>query len=289
MTDSAQQRGREMQRARAEQLRQWHQQPPILVLPNAWDAGSARVFERVGFRAVATTSSGVAVANGYHDGERMSRDLMVEAVGRIVAAVACPVTADIEAGYGDSVEAKLATIQRIVAVGAVGVNIEDSASDETGAPTLVDVAQQAALIRAIRTAANDDWGVPLVINARVDVYLHGEGDAEQRLAEAVRRAIAYREAGADCVFPIGLSDATTIGELVRAVGCPVNILAGPHTPTIPELAQLGVARVSVGGGFARVALGAARRAAEELLRQGTFTSMAQDALPGPDFWSLFAE
>ncbi|MDE3228321.1 MAG: isocitrate lyase/phosphoenolpyruvate mutase family protein [Chloroflexota bacterium] len=278
-----------MQRARAEQLRQWHQQSPILVLPNAWDAGSARVFERVGFRAVATTSSGVAAANGYHDGERMSRDLMVESVGRIVAAVACPVTADIEAGYGDSVAAKLATIQRVVATGAVGVNIEDSTSGETGAPPLVDVAEQAALIRAIRTTANDEWGVPLVINARVDVYLHDEGDTEQRLAETVRRAIAYREAGADCVFPIGLSDAAAIGELVRAVSCPVNILAGPHTPTIPELAQLGVARISVGGGFARVALGAARRAAEELLQHGTFTSMAQDALPGADFWNLFAE
>lgn len=276
------------QQTHATQLRQWHQQPPILVLPNAWDAASARVFEQAGARAIATTSSGVAAALGYPDGEHMSRDLMIETIGRIAAAVTCPVTADIEAGYGDTVAAKLDTIERVVAAGAVGINIEDSTSIETGLHSFVDVTEQAELIQTIRAAAVG-WGVPLVINARVDVYLHGEGDASARLNEAVRRATAYREAGADCVFPIGLADGPTIGELVRALGgSPVNILAGPQTPSIPELADLGVARVSVGGGLTRVALGAARRAAEELLRQGTFTSIARDALPGPDFRRLFA-
>lgn len=276
------------QQARAAQLRQWHQEPPILILPNAWDAASARVFEQVGARAVATTSSGVAAAYGYPDGEFMSRDLMIEAVRRIAAAVACPVTADIEAGYGDTVEAKLDTIQRIVAVGAVGINIEDSTSGEDGSLALVDLAAQVALIQAIRGAATAEWGVPLVINARVDVYLRGAGEATEQFAETVRRATAYLEAGADCVFPIGLADATTIGELVRAVGGPLNILASPQTPTIPELARLGVARVSFGGGLARVALGAARRVADELMRQGTYTGMAQEALPSPDFRRLFA-
>jgi 2-methylisocitrate lyase-like PEP mutase family enzyme len=279
------------ERARAEratQLRQWHQQPPILVLPNAWDAASARIIEQAGARAIATTSSGVAAALGYADGERMSRDLMIEAIRRIAAAVACPVTADIEAGYGDTVAAKLDTIGRVVAAGAVGINIEDSARGANGETALVDVAAQAALIRAIRAAATAEWSVPLVINARVDVYLYGTGEDGERLAEAVRRAKAYREAGADCVFPIGLSDAPTIGELVRAVGgSPVNILAGPHTPSVPELADLGVARVSVGGGLSRVALGAVRRAAEELLRLGTFTNMERDALPSPDLRRLF--
>lgn len=279
---------KQTQRERAVQLRRWHRQPPILVLPNAWDAASSCVFEQVGFRAIATTSSGIAAAYGYPDGEHMSRDLMLEVIRRVTAAVACPVTADIEAGYGDTVEAKLDTIREVVAAGTVGINIEDSANGESSAPALVDVAAQAELIRAIRAAATNEWDVPLVINARVDVYLHGTGDATARFAEAVRRATAYREAGADCIFPIGLSDAATIGELVRAVGdSPINILAGPQTPTIGELADLGVARVSVGGGLARVALGAVRRAAEELLRQGTFTSLAQDALPAPDFRRLF--
>src|SRR5690348_3754671 len=143
------------QQLRAEQLRRWHQQPPILVLPNAWDAASARVFEQAGCRAVATTSSGIAAAYGYPDGEYMSRDLMIEAVRRIVAAVACPVTADIEAGYGDTVDAKLDTIRQVVTAGAVGINIADSTTSGSDAPQLVDVAEQIALVQAVYR-----WGVP---------------------------------------------------------------------------------------------------------------------------------
>ncbi len=281
----------EQQQARAAHLREWHQQPPILVLPNAWDAASARVFEQAGCRAIATTSSGIAAAFGVPDGEQLDRVLMLAAIRRIAAAVACPVTADIEAGYGATVAAKLDTIRQVVAAGAVGINIEDTTKSGSGASVLVDIATQVDLIQAIRAAATTEWGVPLVINARVDVYLHGadDADADERFAEAVRRAKAYREAGADCVFPIGLADGPTIAALVRAVGGPLNILAGPRTPTIPDLARLGVARVSVGGGLMRVALGTARRAVEELLRQGTFTHMAQDALPAADFRRLFAD
>jgi 2-methylisocitrate lyase-like PEP mutase family enzyme len=287
-TQSTQQT-RQTQAARAAQFRQWHQEPPMLVLPNAWDAASARVLEMAGFRAVATTSSGIAAAYGYPDGEKMHRDVMITAIQRIVAAVSCPVTADIEAGYGDAMTAKLDTIRQAVAAGAVGINIEDTTIGGSGSPALVEVAAQVALIQAIRGAATTEWGVPLVVNARVDVYLHGGGDARDLFAEAVRRAIAYREAGADCVFPIGLTDAPTIAALVRAVGGPVNILAGPQTPTIPELTRLGVARISFGGGLARVALGAMRQAADELMRQGTFTSMARNALPAADFRHLFAD
>lgn len=269
----------------AEQLRQWHRQPPILLLPNAWDAASARIFAQLGFRAIATTSSGVAAANGYPDGERMPRALMIETIRRI-AAVDCPVTADIEAGYGDDMDAKLDTIRQVVEAGAVGVNIEDSL--EHGAPALVSETAQAQLIAAIRAAASG-WGVPLVINARTDVYLHDVGDAASQLAEATRRGNAYLAAGADCVFPIGASDADAIAALARGINGPINILASPRTPTIPELASLGVARVSFGGGFTSVALGAIRRAAQEILEQGTFTSMARDALPPGDFRNLFAD
>lgn len=281
----------ERQQARAAQLRQWHHEPPILVLPNAWDAASARLFAQLGARAIATTSSGVAVALGYPDGERMSRDEMVAATARIVAAVGdhVPVTADIETGYGDTVAARLDTIRAVVKTGAVGINIEDSARHAEAGPTsspLVDLAQQVALIQAIRAAASG-WGIPLVINARTDLYLYTTDDETHRLAETVRRGNAYLEAGADCVFPIGASGATDIGNLARAIHGPINILAGPHTPTIPELAELGVARVSVGGGLTRVALGAARRAAQELLEHGTFTAMAQDALPSANFRRLF--
>jgi 2-methylisocitrate lyase-like PEP mutase family enzyme len=274
------------QQTRAEQLRQWHRQPPILLLPNAWDAASARIFAQLGFRAIATTSSGVAITNGYPDGERMPRALMIETVRRVAAAVDCPVTADIEAGYGESLDEKLDTIRQVVEAGAVGVNIEDSL--EHGAPAMVSQTAQMELIAAMR-AASGEWGVPLVINARTDVYLYDVGDAASRLAEATQRGNAYLAAGADCVFPIGASDAETIGALARAINGPINILASPRTPTIPELASLGVARVSFGGGFTRVALGAIRRAAQEIFQQGTFTSMAQDALPPGDFRGLFGE
>lgn len=278
----------EARRTQAEHLRQWHREPPILVLPNAWDAGSARVFAQLGFRAIATTSSGVAVANGYPDGERMSRDTMVEALGRIAAAVECPVTADIETGYGATVEAKLQTIHAVVEAGAVGINIEDSAKDGTAAQPLVDLAQQVELLQAIRAVATS-WGIPLVINARTDLYLSATSDEEGRFDETVRRGNAYLAAGADCVYPIGASDATVIGTLAQAISGPINILASPQTPTVPELARLGVARVTVGGGFTRVALGAAREAACELLEHGTFTTLAREALPSADFRHLFAD
>lgn len=282
MNTSPQQR----QQERANQLRQWQQQQPMLLVANAWDAASARVFAQLGFRVIATTSSGVAAAYGYPDGEQMSRSQMIEAIQRIATAVECPVTADIEAGYGDSLEEKLATIEQVVAAGAVGINIEDSL--RRGAPALVSETAQVELIRAIRAAASG-WGIPLVINARTDVYLYGAGDAESRLAEATRRGNAYLAAGADCVFPIGVKDAATIGSLARAINGPINILAGPQTPTIPELASLGVARVSFGGGFTSAALGATRRIAEEILQQGTFTQMAKDTLPPPGLRGLFAD
>lgn len=281
--NSAMPQPQQTQQALAEQLRQWHRQPPILLLPNAWDAASARIFAHLGFRAIATTSSGVAAANGYPDGERMPRTLMIETIRRIAAAVDCPVTADIEAAYGDDLTAKLDTIRQVVDAGAVGVNIEDSL--EHGAPTLVSETAQVELIAAIRAA----WGISLVINARTDVYLHDVGDAAARLAEATQRGNAYLAAGADCVFPIGASDADTIAALARGINGPINILASPRTPTISELANLGVARVSFGGGFTSVALGAIRRAAQEILEQGTFTSMARDALPPGDFRDLFAD
>ena len=278
------QQAQQTRQEQAGQLRQWHQQPPILLLPNAWDAASARIFAQLGFRAIATTSSGVAAANGYPDGEQMPRALVIESIQRIVAAAERPVTADIEAGYGDDMDTKLDTIRQVVAAGAVGVNIEDSLA--RGAPALVSQTAQVELIAAIRAAAGA-WGVPLVINARTDVYLYDAGDAASRLAEATRRGNAYLAAGADCVFPIGVGDADTIGALARGINGPINILASPRTPTIPELASLGVARVSFGGGLTSVALGAARRAAQEILQQGTFTSMAQDALPPGDFRGLF--
>lgn len=269
---------------RAERLRRLHHGPAILVLPNAWDAASARLIERAGFPALATTSSGVAAALGRPDGERLSRTEMVEAIGRIVSAVTCPVSADIEAGFGAALEDKLTTVRAVIEAGAVGVNLEDSRPDGSGA--LVAMEDQVGLLRAVRSLG-DEMGVPVVVNARIDTYVKGWGEGPGRLDETVRRARAYLGAGADCVFPIALRDAPTIAALVEGAGGPVNILAGPGCPSIGELEALGVARVTFGGGLTRVALGALVRALDEVRTEGTYGLLDEQTLSGGAFRTLF--
>lgn len=239
----------------------------VLVLPNVWDAASARLVERAGAAAVATTSGGVAWSLGAADGDRLSRELAVEAVRRIAAAVAVPVSADIESGFGARPEDVAATVRLVLEAGAVGVNLEDA-----GAP-LRDVAEQAERIAAARAAA-DAAGVPLFVNARTDVYLRGVGAESGRPAETVRRAQAYAAAGADGIFVPGLLDPAVLRELAAAIPRPLNVLVGPGAPPVAELAALGVRRVSVGTGIAQAAYGTARRAAVELLTSGTYGELA---------------
>ncbi len=271
------------QKDKAIQFHSLHTRSEILVLPNAWDAASARIFEQAGFAAVATTSSGVAAALGYVDGEQISRDLLVEATKRIASVVTCPVTADIEAGYGDTIEEVLQTVKVIIEAGAVGINIEDSKQR-----MLMNIPRHVELLRAIRQLA-ESMDMPFVINARTDVFLLGRGNPADYIEEAVRRANAYREAGADCLFPIGLSDTNVIAKLVQAISGPVNILAVSNSPSITELAQLGVARVSFGSGPMRATLGYLRQIAHELLEQGTYTTMNEKAISGAELGRLFEE
>lgn len=248
---------------KAETLRTLHHGAEPLLLLNVWDAASAAVVESLGFPAVATSSSAVANALGYPDGEKLRREQMLEAVARIVQAVETPVTADLEAGYGAGAEAMAQTVHAAIAAGVAGFNLEDAR-----AGTLLPIGQSVARVRAARRTA-EAAGVPLVINARSDAFHPGyvQGDA---FAEAVRRANAYREAGADCLFLPFVSDAAVIERLIKAVQGPVNILAGVSTPPLPELGRLGVARVSVGGALARAALTSIRQIAAELRTTGSF-------------------
>jgi len=271
------------QKDKAVQLRQLHSGPQILVLPNAWDAASARIFEQAGFAAVATTSSGVAAALGYPDGQRISRDMLVENVAQMTRVVKCPITVDIEAGFGSSIEEVLQTVRTIITAGAVGINVEDSTKGQERA--LVNISKQVELLKAIKETASS-LDVPLVVNARTDVFLLQVGDPHERLEQAVQRANTYRQAGADCLFPIGVSDAGTIASLVQAINGPVNILAGSSTPAIPELAQLGVARVSFGSGLMRAVLARLRHIAHDLREHGTYSSMSEEALSGVEFKGL---
>jgi 2-methylisocitrate lyase-like PEP mutase family enzyme len=261
------------QEEKARQFSDLHHGPAILVLPNAWDVATARIFESVGFPAIATTSAGIAAALGYPDGERISRDEMLGMVARIARAVAVPVTADVEAGYGDPV----ATAKAVVAAGAIGMNLEDRAADSA---TLSEIEAQCALLREIRAL-----GLPLVVNARTDVYLANVGDPSTRLERAIERANAYRDAGADSLFVPGVYDRETIGALARGVQGPLNILATPGAPAIGELQALGVARVSTGSGPARAALALVRRIAVEL-REGSCASMFGAQIPYAELYNM---
>lgn len=260
----------EKQKAKANAFRAMHRGPHILVLPNVWDVASARTVEEAGYGAIATTSAGVAFTLGYPDGEKISRDEMLARVARIARAVSVPVTADVEAGYGPRPEDAAQTARGVIDAGAVGMNFEDGTDDP--AHPLVDLSLQLEKIRAIREAALKT-GVLLVLNARTDVYLLQVGPPEKRYDEAVRRLLAYRDAGAECVFVPGLRDAETIRRIVQDVKCPVNILAGPGFPSVPELEKLGVARVSLGSGPMRATLGLVHRMAEELKSSGTYKTL----------------
>jgi 2-methylisocitrate lyase-like PEP mutase family enzyme len=254
----------------AEGFRAMHRGQRILLLPNAWDVASARIFEEAGFGAIATTSAGIAFTLGYPDGQRISRNEMLQAVSRIAAAMRVPVTADVEAGYGDRPEDAAQTALAVIESGAVGMNLED-ASGHASHP-LVDFQLQLEKIAAVNESKRKT-GVPIVLNARTDVYLLQVGPAEKRYDQALRRLAAFRDAGADCLFLPGLRDAATIGRMVKDLNSPLNILAGPGSPSVPELQQLGVARVSLGSSTMRATLGLLGRIAEELKTTGTYRSL----------------
>jgi len=262
---------------KAELLRKLHSGPRMLVLPNAWDVASARVLEELGYPAIATTSAGVAFSLGYPDGQRISRDEMLEAVARIARAVRVPVTADMESGYGITSKDMAETAKAIVAAGAVGLNLEDVTGDTES--SLVETSLQAEKIRAMRETSAS-LGVSLVINGRTDVYhLTPIGPEATRFERTVERLRAYRAAGADCVFVPGLVDRALIEKLVKAVDAPLNILVTAGCPSIPELQKLGVARASIGSGVMRAALGLVRRIGKELLETGTYSTVFEGAIP----------
>jgi 2-methylisocitrate lyase-like PEP mutase family enzyme len=231
------------------------------VLPNAWDAGSARILEQIGFPAIATTSAGIAWSCGIPDGGSMGRDAMLERIGTMVAAVDVPMSADLEAGYGVTADEVARTVAQAAALGAVGGNLEDAVYGR-----LFGIDEAVDRLVAARAAAPAGT---FVLNARTDAYFAGtDGDP---FAETVERAVRYVEAGADCIFVPGVNDEDTIRRLVAEIPAPLNVVAGltANLIDIPTLFSLGVARVSLGGSLARVALSALERAGRELLESGT--------------------
>ncbi|WIX82506.1 isocitrate lyase/phosphoenolpyruvate mutase family protein [Amycolatopsis carbonis] len=254
---------------KAKAFRELHAQP-MVVLPNAWDAGSAAVIQHAGAPAIATTSGGVSWALGRGDGQRLTRTEMTAAVRQIVRTVSVPVTADIEGGYGPDPADVAATVEEVIGAGAVGVNLEDS---RAGTLSLFAPEVQAARLAAGRAAAASAGLPELWINARTDVYLFGVGEPEGRFDDVLARAQAYAEAGVDSIFVPGLVDLAVLRELTAASPLPVAAMAGPGAPSVADLASAGVRRVTVGTAVAQGAYAVALRATQELLGAGTYDEL----------------
>lgn len=244
-------------------------------MPNAFDVGSARILETAGALALATTSSGHAGTLGRHD-QHVGREELVAHVEAMAAAVGVPVSVDAEDCLGEDVPGVIETVERLAATDAAGFSIEDFDPRTRSIRTIEVATERVAAARAV--------DLDMVVTARCENLLHGVDDLDDTIA----RLIAYRDAGADVVYAPGLTTIDDIGRVVEAVGAPVNVLALPVAPSVPELAEAGVARVSVGGLLAWVAYGAVYRAAEELLTTGT-SSYASGVLRGEVRNAAFGE
>jgi len=262
------------QKEKAEDFRALHHGKRILILPNGWDVPSARLFEDAGFPAIATSSAGMLVSLGYPDGEVIGRTEFVSAIGRIARVLSVPLSADVVAGFGKTTKEVLVTVKAILKTGAVGINIEDFTH---ATKKLYPIERQVENVKAIRKLG-ETTGIPLVINARTDALRFAEGDEGARLREAVRRATAYRDAGADCVYPMGLVDADSITNFVKALDFPINVMVRKSLPPISELQRLGVARVSFGPSPSYAAMGLLKRAAKEVLEKGTYENLIEGAI-----------
>lgn len=271
------------QKEKAAQFLQLHNNPEILVLLNSWDIGSSKLVEACGYKAIATTSMGIAASLGLPDCQVIPFDKMLQVITGIVQAVQLPVTVDIEAGYGNNTTAVIESVKQIIATGIVGINIEDSLNMS---PVLIDETEFCERIAAIRSLATS-LGFHLVINARTDAFYTSSASPQQKLAESIRRGNKYREAGADCIFVQPVWEKEMIATLVKEIDAPINILANPTIGggtalSIPELQQLGVARVSLGSGVMKATLALVKKIAEELRSKGTYDSMMEALTPLPD-------
>lgn len=274
----------DIQKEKAERFLKFHHDKEMLVLLNSWDIGSSKIAEACGYKAVATTSMGIAASLGYPDCQVIQLSEMIEVISGIVNAVNVPVTADIEAGYGNNVDEIIVSLEKIIATGVVGINIEDSLDLK---PELIDEMEFCERIVAIR-ALSDSLGFHLVINARTDSFYTSSGSPQEKLAESIRRGNKYREAGADCIFVQPVWEKETIATLVKEIHAPINILANPGIgagilpPSVSELQDLGVARLSLGSSVMKATLALIKKIANELSEKGTYSVLQDTLSPLPD-------
>ncbi|MFZ1289431.1 MAG: isocitrate lyase/phosphoenolpyruvate mutase family protein [Melioribacteraceae bacterium] len=272
-----------IQKEKVELFLKYHHDKEILVLLNSWDIGSSKLIEACGYKAVATTSMGIAASLGYPDCEVIQLPEMIEVITGIINAVEVPVTVDIEAGYGNNLNEIIDSAKKIIATGIVGINIEDSTDLN---PVLIDEIEFCERISAIR-ALSDSMDFHLVINARTDSFYTSTGSTQEKLSESIRRGNKYREAGADCIFVQPVWEKETIATLVKEINAPINILANPTigagvTPPISELQDLGVVRVSLGSSLMKATLALIKKVADELSEKGTYNILLDNLTPLPD-------
>ena len=272
-----------IQKEKAELFLKFHQDKEILVLLNSWDIGSSKLIEASGYKAIATTSMGIAASLGYPDSQVIQLSEMIEVITGIVNGVQVPVTVDIEAGYGNNLNEIIDSVKKIIATGIVGINIEDSIDLN---PILIDEMEFCERISAIR-ALSDSLGFHLLINARTDSFYTSSGSTREKLSESIKRGNKYREAGADCIFVQPVSEKETISTLVKEINAPINILANPGIgggipPSVSELQDLGVARLSLGSGLMKATLALIKKVADELSEKGTYNILLDTLTPLPD-------
>ena len=272
-----------LQKEKAELFLKYHQDKEILVLLNSWDIGSSKLVEASGYKAIATTSMGIAASLGRPDCQVVQLSELLETVTGIVNAVHVPVTVDFEAGYGNSLDEIINSVKQAIATGIVGINIEDSIDLN---PILIDEREFCERISAIRALSNS-LGFHLVINARTDSFYTSSRSQKEKLAESIKRGNKYREAGADCIFVQPVWEKETISTLVKEIHGPINILANPGNaggipPSVRELQDLGVARLSLGSGLMKATLALMKKVADELSEHGTYNILLDALTPLPD-------
>ena len=244
------------------QLNQLHHNGELLVLPNIWDPLGAILLESLGYKAVATASASIASGNGYQDGEKIPFDDLLFILKRIVNCIKIPVTADVESGYAKNNTILKENIKKLIDTGVAGINFEDSHHDEEG---LVPLNEQAEKIGLIRKTASE-MGSSLFINARTDVYIKAAHLSNgEKLSETIQRGKAYKDAGADCLYPIFLKEKDSMETIIKEVSLPVNILLVPGIPDFTTLKKIGLARLSLGPGFLKIAINSMKNVAEKLL------------------------
>lgn len=273
----------DIQKEKAEKFLKYHLDREILVLANSWDIGSSKLIEACGYKAIATTSMGIAASLGYPDSQVIKLSEMIAVIKGIVKAVQIPVTVDIEAGYGKNLNEIIDSVKKIIVTGIVGINIEDSV--DLG-PVLTDENEFCERISAIRELS-DSMGFHLVINARTDSFYTSSGSTIEKLSESIKRGNKYREAGADCIFVQPVWEKELISTLVKEIKAPVNILANPANaaglpPSIRELQDTGVARVSLGSSLMKATLALIKKVADELSEKGTYSIMSDTLTPLSD-------